>query len=113
MANAVLRNRSPLSLRNRFSVQKRNEGFSFDNPQHLPQGWKSLNLITVTDVKAIDDTDNSPPMFEATDIAALISECETWLIGTSVGIVHVINSAFKVVRSFPTSDNDYEHVGSI
>lgn len=52
-------------------------------------------------------------MGQGADITALTSGSDTLFIGTSVGIVHVVNSAFKIVRSFPTYDNDSEHVGSI
>ncbi|PUU79070.1 hypothetical protein B9Z19DRAFT_1082628 [Tuber borchii] len=75
--------------------------------------WKSFNFFIVTPVKAIDESDNVPPLFEGADITALTSGSDTLFIGTSVGIVHVVNSAFKIVRSFPTYENDSEHVGSI
>ncbi|KAI5852990.1 hypothetical protein DFP73DRAFT_25898 [Morchella snyderi] len=77
--------------------------------------WKSFNFFTVTPVKAPDEVDKTPsrPLFEGTDITAIASGSDSIFIGTSTGHVHVCNSTFKIVRSFHTHENDYDHSGSI
>ncbi|KAK8216435.1 hypothetical protein IWZ01DRAFT_431451 [Phyllosticta capitalensis] len=60
--------------------------------------WKSFKFFDVSQVQLPDDESSS--LFERGNITAVASGSENLFLGSADGIIRIVSSAFKVVRSF-------------
>ncbi|PKS05550.1 hypothetical protein jhhlp_008067 [Lomentospora prolificans] len=64
--------------------------------------WKSFDFFDVTQVRLADD--ETRQAFESNEISCVISGSESLFLGSYDGYVRIVNSNWKVVRSFQAHD---------
>jgi len=64
--------------------------------------WKSFDFFDVAEVRLADD--ETRQVFESNDISRVISGSESLFLGSYDGYVRIVNSNWKVVRSFLAHD---------
>ncbi|KAF8544496.1 hypothetical protein BDD12DRAFT_815447 [Trichophaea hybrida] len=73
--------------------------------------WKAFNFFTVTPIKTTEEPETAPPLFQDVDITSLTTGSDNLFLGTSDSKVHVVNSSFKIVRTFSTFEGGFTQGG--
>lgn len=64
--------------------------------------WKTFDFFEVSQVKHPDDESRS--FFENNEISCVCSGSENLFLGSSDGVVRIVNSSFKILRTFQAHD---------
>lgn len=75
-----------------------------------PEGEAS-NTTPLFEVRAPSAPPATTNTSQGADISSLTAGSDNIFLGTSTGQVHVVNAAFKVVRTFATYEQDYDNRG--